>query len=70
MNSAPRARRGAEAEATTSAQAVPYIPHLTSYRLCRRCRLRARPVVPVGSSRWFDLCVRCAGRASREQVAA
>lgn len=32
-------------------------------RPCRVCRRPdARPVVPIGSSRWWDVCARCAPR--------
>lgn len=36
-------------------------------RPCRVCaRPNARPVVPIGSSRWWDLCHRCARVVARD----
>ena len=32
-------------------------------RACRRCRRHTRPVVPIGSSAYWDMCWRCAARA-------
>lgn len=38
-------------------------------RPCRVCgRHDARPVVPIGSSRWWDLCALCTGVVMRRSV--
>lgn len=37
-------------------------------RACRVCRRpNARPIVPIGSSRHWDLCARCAGVVTRRE---
>lgn len=66
---------GAAARNIAGAGRTPSIAHATDTRThprrpCRACkRPDSRPVVPIGSSRWWDLCYRCAGRVSRAYAA-
>lgn len=49
----------------TATQVIGEIEDIVSprRRRCRRClRPDSRPIVPIGSSRWWDLCVRCTWR--------
>lgn len=53
------------AQETAGQHVEPIVTPTPDRRPCRICRKRSRPLVPVGSSRWWDLCHRCARGASR-----